>query len=64
VAPAWATARGAMAAQAMASEAARTRATTALATTDGAVARAMTGEEAAEVSTVWREGGAVAAPDS
>jgi hypothetical protein len=40
------------------------RGTTALATTDGAVARAMTGEEAAKVSTVWREGGAVAAPDS
>jgi hypothetical protein len=40
------------------------RACVAPATTDEAMARATAGREEAAVSTVWREGGAVAAPDS
>jgi hypothetical protein len=43
---------------------ARTCATAAPATTDGAMARATAGREEVEVSTVWREGGAIATPDS
>jgi hypothetical protein len=44
--------------------AAQTCTIAALTTTDGAVARATAGREEVKVSTVWHEGGAVAAPDS
>jgi hypothetical protein len=44
--------------------AAQTCTIAALTTTYGAVARATAGREEVKVSTVWHEGGAVAAPDS